>query len=280
VDGTDECMCCNVRYHMNSHALMVRNVQLPVGRTRVELRGAGPPLLYLHGLTATPDVAALEAPRGYRLALPYQRGHGDLDWPTTEADYSLGAFVDDARAVLDELGWDRVDVGGTSMGAAVALRLALDHPDRVRRVFLGGPALSDRPNPDASILVDMAGFLAGDDMEACIEELVAWQRSRDVPVEMETAVRRFSAHRPAQLRAALRTVARWVVFESDELRRLPQAFVVGWPDDPLHPLDLAERIAAEAGAPLGLAPGLIDVVVDPSTVSRAWPLDKPSGLTR
>ncbi len=238
------------------------------------LEGSGPPLLFLHGLGATPELSSMEAPSGFRLALPLQRGHGDLDWPTDPSAYGLSALVADAISVLDSLGWDRAHVGGTSMGAAVAMRLALDHPERVRNLFLAGPALSDQPNPDAGILVEMAGFLDHPDMARCVEDLLRWQRSRGVPAQMSEAVRRFSAHRPAALRAALLRVPRWTAFSGDaELDLLPPTVIVAWPDDPLHPLDLAERISGRTGAPLGKAPGLLDVVTDPGCVGRAWPTE-------
>lgn len=240
----------------------------------MELVGEGPPLLYLHGLSASPEIAAEEAPSGRSVALPWQRGHGSFPWSEEESAYTVEGYVADAVAVLDVLGWEKVDVGGTSMGAAVALRLALDHPDRVSRLFLGGPALSDGPNPDASILVEMAGFLVGDQMGPCIDAIIEWQRSRGVPDEMAAVARRLAVHRPGPLAAALRAVARWIVFEGDDdLRRLPPTHVVGWPDDPLHPFDLARRVAAVTGGTLGEAPGLVAVITDPASIARAWMVD-------
>ncbi len=254
-----------------------REVDVPGGPTAVEIVGDGPEMLYLHGLSASPGIAADEAPRGRRLALPWQRGHGAFPWPAEESAYTLDGYVADAVAVLDALGWQKVQVGGTSMGAAVALRLALDHPDRVSQLFLAGPALADRPNPDAAILVEMAGFLVGADMDACIERIIEWQRIRGVPSEMSEVARRLTIHRPEPLATALRVVPRWIVFDGDaDLRRLPSTHVVGWPEDPLHPLDLARRVAAVTGGTFGLAPGLTAVVTDPASVARAWAADSPA----
>jgi len=251
-----------------------RPVDVPGGPTVVEMVGDGPAMLYLHGLSASPVIAADEAPPGRRLALPWQRGHGTFPWPSEESAYTLDGYVADAVTVLDALGWEKVQVGGTSMGAAVALRLALEHPDRVSQLFLAGPALADRPNPDAAILVEMAGFLVGPDMGACIDRIIDWQRTRGVPSEMSEVARRLTTHRPEPLAAALRAVPRWVVFDGDaDLRRLPPTHVVGWPDDPLHPLHLARRVAAITGGTLGMAPGLIAVVTDPASVARAWVAD-------
>jgi pimeloyl-ACP methyl ester carboxylesterase len=60
------------------------------------------------------------------------QGHGrtaDLDRAITPA-----ALADDVVALLDHLGIDRAHVLGHSMGAAVALELAVSHPDRVLAV--------------------------------------------------------------------------------------------------------------------------------------------------
>ncbi|MFJ8623506.1 alpha/beta fold hydrolase [Kitasatospora sp. NPDC093550] len=68
------------------------------------------------------------------LTLDY-RGTGDSDKPDTP--YSTELFARDVVAVLDELGIDRADVYGTSMGGRVAQQLAARHPHRVGALVLG-----------------------------------------------------------------------------------------------------------------------------------------------
>ncbi|MDQ0373514.1 alpha/beta fold hydrolase [Cellulomonas humilata] len=57
--------------------------------------------------------------------------------------YTAEDMVDDAVAVLDELGWARAHVFGHSMGGVVAQRLALRHPDRVLSVVSSAALPSD-----------------------------------------------------------------------------------------------------------------------------------------
>lgn len=63
------------------------------------------------------------------------RGTGDSGKPDTP--YSTEVFARDVIAVLDDLGIDRADVYGTSMGGRVAQHIAVRHPHRVRAVVLG-----------------------------------------------------------------------------------------------------------------------------------------------
>jgi pimeloyl-ACP methyl ester carboxylesterase len=63
------------------------------------------------------------------------RGTGDSGKP--DGPYSTPVFADDMVAVLDDLGIDRADVYGTSMGGRVAQWLAIRHPERVGRLILG-----------------------------------------------------------------------------------------------------------------------------------------------
>jgi pimeloyl-ACP methyl ester carboxylesterase len=63
------------------------------------------------------------------------RGTGDSDAP--RLPYSTTEFARDVIRVLDELGIDRADVYGTSMGGRVAQQLAIHHPARVRALVLG-----------------------------------------------------------------------------------------------------------------------------------------------
>jgi lipase len=96
----------------------------------------GPPVLAVHGITAT-HMAWLEVARrlpDVTLLAPDLRGRGrsaGLPGP-----YGLAAHVADLVAVLDAAGCERVVVVGHSMGGFVAVALAAWHPDRVSRLVL------------------------------------------------------------------------------------------------------------------------------------------------
>ncbi|MCW4355677.1 alpha/beta hydrolase [Hoyosella sp. YIM 151337] len=81
------------------------------------------------------------AAAGYRIAMIEHRGVGASRRCVEGSDLPLSALtvdavIDDALAVLDELGWDEVLVYGTSYGGWLAQRLAIAAPQRVQGVVL------------------------------------------------------------------------------------------------------------------------------------------------
>jgi 2-succinyl-6-hydroxy-2,4-cyclohexadiene-1-carboxylate synthase len=116
-----------------------------------EIVGEGPPLLLLHGFTASTatwdPLRSLLAPRFRLLALDLI-GHGRSDAPADVTRYTLEQCSQDVVAALDALGRDdgvresadpvRAVVLGYSMGGRLALRLAVDTPERVAALILVG----------------------------------------------------------------------------------------------------------------------------------------------
>ena len=230
-------------------------------------------MLYLHGLSALGSVARCEAPPGFRLATYDQRGHGDATPLTDPADYGIEEFVADAIAVLDHLGWDSPAVGGSSMGAAVALKVALAHPDRVSSLVVGGPAFGDAPNAALIETFDpTADAIDSLGIEAVIPLVRRAQIARGLAEDATAFLENWRRHDSKAMAAVLRTVTRWVPFPNLEgdLRTIDVPVVVaGWPGDPFHPIALAERIASVTGGRLARIAGVEAVLADPGSVSRA-----------
>ena len=130
-----------------------------------EVHGDGFPLVLVHGgmLTIDLNFAGLLpglVAAGHRVIGVELQGHGrtaDIAREITPA-----ASAADVVALLDHLGLERADVLGHSMGAAVAMELAVSHPDRVRRVVAA--SVSVRPDGMHADLTDPERMATSDRM--------------------------------------------------------------------------------------------------------------------
>ncbi len=103
--------------------------------------GDGPPVLLLHGHPQTHVTWHEVAPRlvaaGYTVVAADLRGYGDSSRPEGGDDhvaYSKRAMAADQVAVMRTLGHESFAVVGHDRGGRVAHRMALDHPEAVRRI--------------------------------------------------------------------------------------------------------------------------------------------------
>ena len=105
-------------------------------------RGAGPPLLLLHGYPETHVTWHKVAPQlaeHFSLYVPDLRGYGDSGKPRDgerHENYSFRAMAQDQVDVMRHYGHERFLVAAHDRGARVAHRLCLDHPGSVEKVCL------------------------------------------------------------------------------------------------------------------------------------------------
>lgn len=102
-----------------------------------EILGRGEPLLLLHGGLGSIDLFEPGLPdlaKEREVIAVDLYGHGRTALTDRPIDYvDIG---DDLAIVLKQLGYDKVDVLGYSMGGGIAFRLAVQHPAMVRRLVL------------------------------------------------------------------------------------------------------------------------------------------------
>ncbi len=121
----------------------------------------GPPVILLHGFPEFwyswhPQLAEL-ARAGFRAMAPDLRGYNRSDKPADSALYTQDHFVDDVLGLLDALGAENAFIAGHDVGGAVAWRLVLLHPERVRGAMIFNAAhplawVRGRPEDDAETI--------------------------------------------------------------------------------------------------------------------------------
>src|SRR6516162_9840435 len=93
-------------------------------------RGEGTPFIFQHGLGGSTEQTAGLFPEtpGVRLLTLDCRSHGESEPTAQPEDLRLSLMADDIVALTDHLALKDVVLGGISMGAGIALNLALRYP--------------------------------------------------------------------------------------------------------------------------------------------------------
>ncbi|BBB13018.1 alpha/beta fold hydrolase [Sphingopyxis sp. FD7] len=130
-----------MRALMRRRARLVRKSITVDGRTWPYLEGGDPSkptLVMIHGFGADKDHWTFYAPwmtRDYRLIAPDLPGFGEND-RDGGLPFDVASQAARLKGFLDALGIDRPHLGGNSMGGWIALRFAIDYPDRLRTLTL------------------------------------------------------------------------------------------------------------------------------------------------
>lgn len=265
----------------------------------VRVAGRGRPVLFLHGFSGSGLSWAGIAGLGSRVRaiVPDLPGHGATGWeadaePGTSAEPGGGAgadtdadagaagtgdvppdrrprssverIADDLAAIVRRLGAERVDVVGYSMGARIALRLAVAHPEAVGRLVLEAPSagIADPAARAARAAADAerARFVITEGIEAfaaCWEAEPILAGEAALPADArarQAAIRR--SHAPMGLAASLVYAGQGAMEPlHDRLAAVAApTLVVAGADDPARAR--AEEVAdAIPGARLVLVPG-------------------------
>jgi pimeloyl-ACP methyl ester carboxylesterase len=215
-----------------------------------EILGEGPPVLLLHGLSATRrnvvQGSRALVKRGYRLISYDARGHGASQ---PAASYEYADLVADLDAVLDELELDRIALVGSSMGAATAMAFTLDHPERVPALVQITPAYTGYAR--TGDVDGQSGEKPATALDDGVEEFIRVAQPGNLPerwrdVAREATRQRMERHGDlAAVAQALREIPSSIAWKGLEaLSELDvPVLVIGSQDDSdwLHPLGVAEE---------------------------------------
>jgi pimeloyl-ACP methyl ester carboxylesterase len=230
----------------------------------------GTPVIFQHGLcgsAAQTAEAFPEDPR-FRLVTLECRGHGASP-AGPEKRFSIKSFAEDLVSLIEERKLAPCVIGGISMGAAIATRLAIHRPELVKALIIARPAWvaaatpqNCAPNIEVGELLSRlppmeakAAFLRGE---------TAKRLERLAPDNLNSLTGFFSRD-PAHVTAALltRIATDGPGITEDQLSdlRIP-TLIIATDQDVIHPIAHAERLHA-------LIPGAILKTITPKAVDKA-----------
>ncbi len=121
-----------------------------------EEAGSGETLVMLHGAAGSGRSFYGHIPelsKTFRVLIPDMRGMGQSEHV---ASIEPNAWCDDVRGLLDHLAIERAHVFGSSLGARVALRFAIDHPPRTLTLVLDNPIVRNESAGNEALNARMA----------------------------------------------------------------------------------------------------------------------------
>jgi pimeloyl-ACP methyl ester carboxylesterase len=214
-------------------------------------RGVGEPFVFQHGLGGDATQPDGFYDRRRRLVCLECRGHGDTVPLGAPETLTFATFAADVLALMDHLEIERALVGGISMGAGVAARVAADHPERVIGLILVRPAWLDAPHPDGlRIMETVAELIQRDGIQAgltALEHDPAYQTIATQAPSAAASLRRQFGRRLARERATVlqRMPADFPLSDGAEWADITTpTLVIATHGDPIHPFTIAEAIAA------------------------------------
>lgn len=233
-----------------------------------EIAGAGPTIVWLHGLMGSiarsrrwqEGIEGL-AGRGFRVVSYDARGHGESTYTEDESHYTWTSHADDMRGLLDHLGVERAVAGGGSMGAGVSLTLAIAHPERVEKLLLVAlPAMGADFEVPRQVFGGLASLIEAMGVEQAAEiamGLPQFAEMKDKQPEQYQLTREWllSLHPQATV-LAVRGLLNGPRLEESRFGEVAvPTLIVAHPDDPVHTLAGAQQVhAAIPGSRLVVAP--------------------------
>jgi pimeloyl-ACP methyl ester carboxylesterase len=230
-------------------------------------------IVLTHGLLMDSRMYTKLAPKlaagGHRVITVDMLGHGGSAQPHAMTEYSMPQFGTDVIALLDHLGLTEAVIGGTSLGANVALEAAVAAPARVRALVLEMPVLENALPAAAGAFVPLALALRSSQrmmgwLAALTRRIPRTHYLIDVAIDF---VRRDPAASLAVLDGLIFGRVAPPIAERHALAQ--PTLVIGHPSDPIHPFSDADRIARElVNARLVTAHSMFEWRVHPDRLDR------------
>lgn len=230
-------------------------------------------LILIHGLLMNrrmyEPIAPAIARNGNRVICVDLLGHGASDRPEDLRLYSMPLFARQVVALIDHLGLESAVVGGTSLGANVAIELATSAPERAKGLFIEMPVLDHALSVVAGVFTPiMLSLRLGRPIFELTSRLSSLVPRTNYLVDIGLD---WVRQRPGPSLAVLEGLLLGETAPHREQRRRIEhpALIVGHPRDPLHPFTDSGMLAEELrNARLVEASSILEWRVKPKRLNR------------
>lgn len=223
-------------------------------RFHYTLSNTGPTLVYCHGLggdSGDSEELIGSLPK-YRVLLWDCRAHGRTSPVGPQNKLTFSSFAKDLKALLSHLQITEFVLGGTSMGAAVATRFAIEYPTGVKGLVLVRPAWLNESLPEGLRLLPVLA----DQLDAYGSELgpIEFQKlgdyqslQRRCPDAARALLDQFNKPQAVARSPRLRRIPNdWTIKHWQEVKSLTMpTLVLGNGEDFVHPLFYAQTWAKQ-----------------------------------
>lgn len=209
-------------------------------KIRYIAEGAGEPVLLIHGFAGSihlqwgPSGVLKSLGQEYRVIAYDNRGHG-LSGKPHDPDKYGGEMVNDALRLLDHLELPRAHIVGYSLGAFIAGKLLVDHPERVLTATLGGGGWAKANDVRAEFINDVISSLEqGNGIAPLLVKLTPEGQPKPTDFQLRVANRAFGlCNDQTALAGVMRGMKQFAVTEEQlKANRVPTLAVIG-DKDPL-----------------------------------------------
>jgi pimeloyl-ACP methyl ester carboxylesterase len=206
--------------------------------------GSGRPLLLVHGLGSRGEDWANLIPQlinnGNRVYALDLLGYGDSEQPR-DARYSISQQAAMVEGFLDSQHLQQVDMAGWSMGGWIAMQVALQQPQRIRRLVL-----LDSAGLRFQLSFDPALFQPASPLDLVKLEEILIPHPRPLPGFLAMAMLRRGDHVGWVVRRSVQSMMTGEDLVDGKLGALTMPVLIGWGDqDKLIPLSVGYRLHQE-----------------------------------
>ena len=210
----------------------------------------GTPVIFQHGLCGSAAQTAEAVPDDprFRLVTLECRGHGASP-PGDENRFSINTFTDDLASLIEERKLAPCIVGGISMGAAIATRVAVTRPDLVKALIIARPAwvtaaAPENCSPNFEVGELLSYFPPEEAKAAFLQNGTARRLEHFAPDNLNSLIGFFSREPIGITAALLMRIAEdgpGITEAQLGTLRIP-ALIIATDQDVIHPLSHAEQL--------------------------------------